>query len=190
MSSQSHRSQRHTTVRLSTRSRQGRQPDFSNGEDGTHHLVSTIVVLTAALIALSVYTILYSQRAPARLPSPAANRQAVSGTDRLPDTPLGLRTFTGDIRESSGSRVSVRTFFVRQGKISERTIAVALAPSADIVLLSPPTIGVPTANASAERQSQPADRSALKSGRTVQIYATDVIDNRHEVTAERIEIIR
>ncbi len=155
-----------------------------------HHLVSTIVVLTAALIALSVYTILYSQRAPARPPSSADNRQAVSGTDRLPDTPLGLKTFTGDVRESSGSRVSVRTFFVRQGKAAERTVAVSLGPSAEIMLLAPPTIGVPATNASAERQAQPVDRSALKVGRTVQVYATDVIDNRDQVMAERIDIIR
>lgn len=159
--------------------------------EGDQRLGPIVLVLTAVLLALGIYTITYSRKPLAvNRGTESGERSALTTSDITTDSTIGVRSFSGVIREINNGRLTVRTSAIRNAKRVNRLILVTLPNDAPVYSLGATKIEVTASGAPRTvREKAPADRSMLNVGMAVEVEATDIVDGKTAVVAEAINIL-
>ncbi len=160
-------------------------------EFGNQRLGLLVLVLTAVFLALGIFTMVYRSR-PSTANRELRNSAAslVTTDETRPETTIGVRSFTGVIRELNPDRLTVRMTEIRNGKRFDRLVLVTLTNATAVASLSDVKTEVTASGEPvAVRQKLPADRSLLKVNTIVEIHATDIVDDKTSVVAEAIDIL-
>ena len=142
----------------------GAQGHFANG-------------LTALFLAIAIYTFWYI-RQPSRLAKKTPLKSSAT-TNHIPlaDTPLGLTTFAGLVKDLTTTRVAVQTAQVHNGRLKEFVMLVAVTPQTPVYKLGPVPSGIPTADNPLQRERTPATIAAVVKGPTMRTRTSRTVRN-------------
>lgn len=160
-------------------------------ESGNQRLDLIVLVLTAVFLALGIYAITYSRKPLAvNRRSENAKPSALAVSEITTDTTVGVRSFSGVIREINNGRLTVSLSEIRNAKRVDRLILVTASNDVPVYSLGAVTMEATASGAPrAVREKTPADRSTLSVGMAVEIQSPDVVDNKTAVVAAEINIL-
>lgn len=161
---------------------------------GNQHLSASVTVLTAIFIGLGLYTLWYVNRSKTRVPAatrPATRANQTASAQLIPllDTPLGVRVFVSTIKEVKPTQIIVERTDFRNGKPHKRFILVAISKNTQFYKLAPASPVTALQYVPPEQGKTKIVLSELRPGDFIQVHATQVIDGKTAVTAERIDVL-
>jgi len=150
---------------------------------GNHRLSAIVILLTAVLLALSIYTFVYSRRSAISSTGDTTRTNAATAAATLPDTVSGAGSFTGTIQSVRGQhQMIVATVVITNGTPTTKTLIVNYTNQTTIKTYS-------YAQGSSEVLQTASDTSALMTDVHVQVRTKETIGSTSPLTALEIDIL-
>lgn len=177
----------HKCKNMSTKRRSASAKTDQPLQNATHHLSSLVVAFVAILGALSINTYYSRSGSNVYRPPKTAVRALELASTPSPNTPRGLTTLSGFVKETNGNRVSLKTTVTENGMTTDRVILVSMTPQTAVYRIEPSADGVRD-NTPYERRRVSVSRRVIRNGAALVVHAPDVVDYRTSIVADEIDI--
>ncbi len=148
-----------------------------------HHLSTIVISLTAILLALGIYTYVYSHRTTDTTGAASTTTTPTVNAAPIPDTISGARSFTGTIKSLQGqNQLTVTTVTITKGVPKTSVVIVNYTKQTTVKKFTYP-------KGSGEVIQSASDTAEVKADTPVQIYTKEIVGSTSPLTAQEIDVL-